>query len=156
MNRPGTSTVSDVTEPRVIGQEWTDTHPDKYRDHTKRIGVPCLICGHPTGDCAPHMEEPVPPKPKAKKQPIGSDVRPVGAAPRRRDEPVGELPEGFARVPESLDLICATRDVYLQFIPKGVTRTSTVLAFPRGAVTTVEGYHDRVGMYAHHSALEVK
>jgi hypothetical protein len=91
------------------------------------------------------------PKPLAEPAPM-----PEPARPGRRDEALPEVPDGFTRVGASPNMITATRDVYIQFVPRGVTRPSTVLAFPRACVTTVEEYHKRIGMYAHHQSIEVK
>jgi len=44
----------------------------------------------------------------------------------------------------------------VSFVPRNSKRESQVLLFPKGAVTSFDGYQQRVDLYAGYESLEVK
>lgn len=135
---------------KIIGQDWADRYPEKFTPIEQPTPHPCFICGDPTGNCAPHVEdEPM----TAKKRP--SDA-PSPAAGGRRHVVVEEPPEGFTAGEGNTDMIVSVRDVYISFIPRNAKRASQVLLYPKGAVTSFASYHKRLQDYAGYSSLEVK
>lgn len=83
-------------------------------------------------------------------------AHPVGTPkPRKPVEQDAPVPDGFMVKPESTNLIVATRPVMVKFVTRGQKRSTRVLLFAQGQVTTREGYAERLAMYAKHQTVEV-
>lgn len=88
-----------MTEAKApIGTDWAERYPERYGFGRVTAAAPrfrCPICGHPSGDCAPHELEEIMPttkkaaaKPAAKRDPAtGAPARPAAEdAPERRTQ----------------------------------------------------------------------
>lgn len=76
--------------------------------------------------------------------------------PRKKVEPVGPPPDGFAAAPGKVDEFVAVGDIHVSFIPRNAQRESTILLFPKGQTISRKGYEHRMGMYAGYTSMEVK
>lgn len=131
---------------RIIGQEWADKYPDKFGGTRGRVGVPCPICGHPTGDCTPHPQEtPV------NERIIGRHPMQTQQIGRRREDPI---PDGF-HAGEGDTIVCDD-DIRVDFYPKGTKTPNTILVFHKGQVTTRDDVEKRMAFYGHSLPLETK
>lgn len=41
---------------QIIGQEWADKYPEKFRDPDPPRPTACIICGDPTTSCTGHED----------------------------------------------------------------------------------------------------
>ena len=89
------------------------------------------------------------------RKPHPASPSPVAGRSRRPAE-TPPVPDGFIADGANQNMLIATREVYVSFVPRNSKRESQVLLFPKGTVTSFDGYQKRLAMYEGYSSLEVK
>jgi hypothetical protein len=145
---------------KIVGQEWADRYPRKFIEKDMRVPYPCVVCGSPDGTCtADHQETQMPPKKKVGQKTTGPATvteQQAERTNRRAQAPAEQIPDGFAVAGGNPNMIVATKNVWVSFVPRNAQRQSTVLLFARGDVLSFAQYHKRVEMYEGYASLEFK
>lgn len=176
--------VSEFPVITPIGSEWATRYPDLIGfDHDLRTPVGCPVCGSPTTSCTHPAQETLMARP-AKKAAAKSDT-PATAAEKAKEQPTNEsaaadeaakakaadekaakakaaakdasdLPEGLHAVDGNDELLVATKDITVSFVPRGTQRPSTVLLVAAGGTITRAALASRKDAYAGAEGYEVK